>query len=745
MKRKFILYPAVALALMTSASLSSCVDTDEPESLENLRNAVAQEVQANAGLLNAKAAVENAYVAVVNADARKAEALAAREEYKNVEEKAKNEKLAAEHQYAIDTLAATSAQYIEAAKQLAEKELTDAKAKLEKAKSDYEKAIKDANVAIEKAHIELKRDLAKLAAEGSFAEGADGELYTKLDAIAKAEKKVAKAEKALADYIADDCFKASDRQTLKAELDAKEVLLNKAKADLEFLNSTFESKKYDAFAELWQKYEAEVLAGQGKNDSITIAKAQIARELEPLSTAEANAEKAWKGSDDNSAVSKFKKKVNDALNDDAAWNPAHTVTVKISNIVVAGQLAASYGAFKKEGNDADGYQYKATGFAQKNNIKDVLKDLKSKLESISKDKLGQNAEIVDYLYATISDEYKTVRNQYVGSDGKSGDLKAWKDAVTNYNKADTRKDAAKLASALETLKEKAQTLFGKYADGVDWQKFTSSDIEGHIEEYLALNGAIKVTRKNDKGVDEVVTVTDYKQVTKDEWKTIYPNMGSYGAWKVKYDAMDAAKQTVMSDAATDLANLNSVMEAFAAKTDLLNNSILAWNIENADNFQADLQKNGYNDAANAAGDVKKAREAYKAAQAAAQAVKDKQTAANNSAKAFEDAYKESQARAEEYYKKAKALNATKLNDQERADLYEVYKAEAIVDKENAIASAQIEFDDKKKELDAFDAGEIDKFHKDQIKVKSEAVDTAKEELETAKAEYDRYKSYYGIN
>jgi hypothetical protein len=763
---------------MTSASLSSCVDTDEPDSLENLRNAVAQEVQANATLLNAKADVEKAYIAVVNAQAKQEEAKAAAAEYENVATKANAECRAQVDQIKMEENEATKAQKIEAAKLAAEKATNDAKANLEAAVAAYKAAIETAKTTVRnaefetmKAELQNKVNIAKLNAEGlsqkkvledgTVVEGGDGELLDKLKAVTKAQKGLLEAQEDLATYLADDCFEDADRQELKSTLDEKEAALSVAKAGLEFYKNSFETKGYEAFADLWKKYEADVLSAQYKADSIKIAIDQLTRELAPLNEAKTTAENKWSGSDAESAVSKFKKKIQDALDENAAWIPSHTVTVKISNIMVAAQCAEEYGKgdvkFKKEGNATDGYQFKAVGYAQKNDITKDLEDLQTKLDNISKDKLAQNSEIVDYLRATVSDDYKTAETAYMGADKKSGALKTWRDAITEYNKADVRKDAGKFGTALTNLETAAQALFGSYAAGIDWQKFTSTDVEGHVEEYLWLNGALtkdgKLVKVNGDAVtvdgNEVGKVADYKAITTAAWAELYKDMGVYGTWKAEKDKMEAAKQSMMSDAATDLEALKKVIADFKAKTDLLNNST-SWQTDggkNADNFKADLEKNGYNDAAKAADDVKTAREAFKTAEAAAKVVADKLQAAKNESAAFLAQDAENQARAKEYHEKLKALSTDNVNlsDQERYDLYEVYKADALLEKENAVTKATIERDDAKATLDAFDKGELDEKHKADIEKKTKAVKKAEDDLKEAQEEYDRIKSYYGIN
>jgi DNA repair exonuclease SbcCD ATPase subunit len=142
------------------------VDTDEPDSLENLRNAAAQEVQANAALLNAKADVEKAYVAVVNATAKKGEAEAAAAELKNAIQAVKDatEKLQEETKQAA--IAAAKDSDVEAAKVNAEKALEEAKKLLDDAKRDYLKAIKDNETDVKTNDTENKVKLARLEAEG---------------------------------------------------------------------------------------------------------------------------------------------------------------------------------------------------------------------------------------------------------------------------------------------------------------------------------------------------------------------------------------------------------------------------------------------------------------------------------------------------------------------------------------------------------------------------------------------------
>jgi hypothetical protein len=202
MKRKFILYPAVALALMTSVSLSSCVDTDEPDSITALRNAKAEEIRANAALLTAQSDVEKAYVAVVNAVAQQEAAAAKAAELENAikeyevatkaAEEALNQATKAKEKNELDAAAAAA---LETAKLNAEATKIGAEQALEAAKKAYQEAINSYKVALAKDEANTKADLAKITDGTSLGQIASyiakvdtkkQELDTKYDELATA-------------------------------------------------------------------------------------------------------------------------------------------------------------------------------------------------------------------------------------------------------------------------------------------------------------------------------------------------------------------------------------------------------------------------------------------------------------------------------------------------------------------------------------------------------------------------------
>jgi hypothetical protein len=224
MKNRNIPYYVAALMLAAGVSTSfvSCVDTEEPESIAELRKAKAEEVRAEAKVQEALAGLKDAEAAYKKAEERAKIAEAVTTELANELTKATNAVTIAIKESTLDLEKQTAVVKAQAT-------LDEEKKKAAVALADYERAIKEAQV---KAQVALQ----ELAVDGVAADYRNkslatllSEYNTKLDAVAEKTLALKKA-------IANEDAKTTNERTLKATVKAKEVILandKKAKADFE--------------------------------------------------------------------------------------------------------------------------------------------------------------------------------------------------------------------------------------------------------------------------------------------------------------------------------------------------------------------------------------------------------------------------------------------------------------------------------------------------------------------------------
>lgn len=699
MKRKFILYPAVALALMASASLSSCVDTDEPESLEALRNAKAEEVRANAGLINAKTAVENAYVAVVNANARQAEAEAAKKEYEALCSKQFQELDAIKKKIEGDVENATAQQQIDEAKAKWDAKIADAKASYEDANAKYLKAIEDAKLTVQEAQIKVKRDMARNAAEGlntELTEAADT-YADKLEALTKAQEKLANCFK-------DNYEKYGKLPELEGTLNTKKFALDKAIADTVNFAKNMAEKGVDGFGALYVEYQNKVNAVEAEKNKLTAKKQElqdvIDLDLQPAQnkTAEAlaAAEKAY--NDKKTALNEdFDKKIK-ALKEGKV--EAGKLTFACANTKLVNELidASKIGDFKVT-DKKDGYVNTAEIEGQKS--EETVKKLRETVNAVYVDLLDDYARKIDAM------KQKAQANK-AGKEKEMNTAKtAWQTAVDKY-RAKTTDDGLE-----STLIEKAVELFGEYADnakGGNWKWFSNKSA-------FTSDGAAMKDLLKKAGVEN----------------PSWDKMGKYGEYQ---KAVEGANTEMIDNVLDDAKKL---LDAIDGKVNEYKNALKALEdgkkgIEGTDEMKklADAKK--------------AAKDADDAAKAAVKAQNDKIKAeVTDELNKITNQETKDKNLANLYYGWANQLSSIvegtdDMTNQKKTYLFDIFVANAKAKLANNVAAAQDEYDEAAKDVADYKAGTYDPDKK--VKDLQEKVDAAQKEADKAKRYYDYLVEYY---
>jgi len=725
MKRKFILYPAVALALMTSASLSSCVDTDEPESLENLRNAVAQEVQANATLLNAKADVEKAYVAVVNANAKAAELQNAYQEYVNAAKAASSAAEIANSKKEEAQTDAETASLVEKAKLDAEAKAVKAKQDLEDAQEAYQANVKKLEVDLLEAQLKYKVQLAQDNAEGLT------DLREALTKWNKAQKAVVEAEEELADVYVK-AAKNKERYELENEVAKKTKALQEKEDALKKITDDFATYGTEAFAKLWKDYQAKVDGAQAKSDSLTGVVTRLGEDLKLLTKAETEAK---------TALDAKTKPISDAL-DKAVTDAQNAVTglentikkaadvaVACSNTVLADLVSTedlTYKTHDKDGNEVSGQfdlkngKFVASTDVRANDAAAVAKNIKAAFDKYSADQLLQNRK----MYEAVAEKIKSELNERLndlGKDDKSGERKTWVEYTKAYNTAVSKNDKSAFETAEANLLGQALVVFGEYAD--DTKTFTVGEktVKGNAGYFVgvALTDDIPAL---------LVKAGLAESVEKIEWN----RLGVYGAWKKLAISLgdggtNAYMRTIMADATTASAAVQAIVDTYTNAKKAADDKLTA--AKNAKNSTKVEESES----------VKAEKEAYDKAKAARED-KDKEIKKVNAELApIADQKAYDKVMADYYGELVSKAGATITS----AAAYDTYMKFATDEAEYAVTKAKAELAKAEQDLANYDAGkyaaEADiEAAENKVKAKVEA------EAE-AKAEYEKLKGYYGIN
>ena len=245
MKKKRILFHALALVatLGAATSLSSCVETDEPESITQLRQAKAEEVKAEAEKTQAEATKEAAEAKVKEAQAASETAKAKEQELLNALQELQNAK--------------EQAQY-EADKATAE---VNTKLQLEQLNQQYEMSVAQKKQELAKLELTTNVELAKLQTNG-----VNDELKVALNNWTRKQKDVADAQKELSDAIA----KSSKEEDFQADIDTKQSILKQKQKNKEDFEETVKSNDYATIAAKYEEYKEQENSANTKRSLIQI-------------------------------------------------------------------------------------------------------------------------------------------------------------------------------------------------------------------------------------------------------------------------------------------------------------------------------------------------------------------------------------------------------------------------------------------------------------------------------------------
>lgn len=774
MKRKFILYPAVALALMASASLSSCVDTDEPESLDALRNAKAEEVRANANLLNAQAEVEKAYVAVVNAKAALDQAKVAGEEARSAMEQYKAALDKAEKDQKIAEIQAGSADNIEAAKLDAEKNklkaeadkitegdnaLLTAKGNAEDAAVEYQKAIDDAKLKLAKEQLAAAFNMARLEAE-TAAELADAtpalqtaynNWKTAVDELEQAQDKLAKA---YAQAVKDPKTKNELVETVAK----KEQAVDDAQRALDKFNQQVEEAKAQGWLQgesVWKVLVDEVNGYLAVVDGNKTVKAQAAIKKEKTKDTRDSLQDVV-----NKLTEKFNGIKQNAVN--ALENYKKTEVVvevecknaelqkcigdKVTFTDVESSQMENGNPKKLSGEftyDKDSKKYKSSIKFRNDDIKGITNALNKFKESVNvyaTDQLGQNSRafeaIANKFNSNLTDLRKSVETNSTAL------KKKWTEAVNEYTKAAAGNDKGKYNTAVGKLQVAVQNLFGDdgyAADPDGWKQFSSLDVYD--------DKTVEIFTQKELKADNTLT---YDQARQKAWG----KLGQFGALKqAEYNNQNNdAQVSVLSDAdgmvKADGGTIAAVIKNFSDKLSAEQKKVDAFNT-------------------NAEG-----KATYDELQAKTKELNAAKTAATNAETEYNDVdFKSKYAKKlYDFYiddedspiKAAIAAKAIKKEDNGYLTIPTPSAPKALVDagiiengnikteaalaamkatKEKELANAKIELEDAKADVANFDLGTYGK--KEDIDPLVEAVKEKEANLEKKQAEYEKELSYLG--
>jgi hypothetical protein len=449
MKRKFILYPAVALALMTSASLSSCVDTDEPESLANLRDAVAQREKAQAGYIDAKSEVEKAYVAVVNAKARLDDANAVAKELDNALKEVQNATSKLKEQIAQDSISAVKDITLQREKAKQEKSLQEALMHLDNAKKDYENAVRDNQKAIEETILNNKVALARMAAEGTTQENLANALKawnSALETVATDQKNLAKA---VATY---------NPESLQKEIDKQKRLVAYADADLKHYQELLKAENYGDIITEWKSLKAQDVTNDALLDQkkeakqkldYEVADAKLLDKKNALEGAKNNAQnkvdKYNKDENTEGSVKYYEKKYNDLKKEIKETDPTKAateydnaktlLTFDCANDVLNKWIATDHTDLCGFTFDSKNKKYLLAG-VKNSEIESKVADLRNAFSKYG-NKLSYNELHAKAIKERAVGEAARLQGEIVGTDKPYNN---WKKAVDDLNSSGTNKD-----------------------------------------------------------------------------------------------------------------------------------------------------------------------------------------------------------------------------------------------------------------------------------------------------------------
>lgn len=433
--RKFNYYMAAfVFAAGVSASLTSCIDTEEPDGIKSLR-------EAKAGFINAETALKQADVAYREAETA----------YKQVETAIKKvEQL-------TDELTLAQKQAVQDI--TIEAEIEAKKLELENAKEDLNEAISNNAEALARVKRQNAESLAELAA---FGDGAMRTAYeamlTAQDDYADALEDLADAQKDLAKELARTS--ADDKADFQSDIELAEIgvaAAEKVKADFEELTA---NKDEAAWVAEWKEYDEAVAAADVKVN-------QLQLQIDKLSDQQTDADQAV--SDAKDAIKQVRTDYEDAVIELAVKveNPSLAELIESAwSLSYSDVMYTSTGGFYYNFDEKTiTYDVDAWGGdeLQQKNIKGVAEELRDDIIKPYADTWQHLQDVEDYKDLTLSTTYVDNLDKVNGTDNggnnaaKDNYLKEWQDQLAKYRAATKEADRY---TELATLKTKSIQLFG---------------------------------------------------------------------------------------------------------------------------------------------------------------------------------------------------------------------------------------------------------------------------------------------
>lgn len=526
--RKFNYYMAAfVFAAGVSASLSSCIDTEEPDGIKELRSA-------KAGYINAETAYKNAETAYKEAETAGQLALNANQllvnRIKEVEAKTAELNYALREASQEDSIAIAT---------------TKAKTALENAKKELAVAISNNDYAVKQAaqkNAELIAMLGITAADpsGIIAEltAASEALYgdgttTKMGTIYT----LAEKQKALAAAVAKNYQTSED--ALNAAVEAKKMALEFAKDAEQEVKDLFETIEAAKWAEAYETLNTEKDQQQYISQQLKIDVTTIKQDTAALHAQERALEKEY-----NKEFKAYKAEKS---------KPSFAGTDVLAE---SGNLGNNVEVDVTKPNSSEKYKFKyAEGFytldeeVSNEKLSDVLDAFMKKIA----DKKYNDRNVKESKRADIISANDDIKDNEKYAD--ESDYKDWKAALDKYNSDRTNTN-------LGDLKTKSETLFGSIAATNKYYTTTQFYAPSTTDEDL---------------INEFSSATKYVNwlkatVKKAKAQSDFDNL--YGAGADLYSAVLAAKDandnqlaTLESDVATKLASkeYTDVQDAIAAK------------------------------------------------------------------------------------------------------------------------------------------------------------------------------------
>jgi hypothetical protein len=546
MKNRNIPYYVAALMLAAGVSTSfvSCVDTDEPETVEQLRKEAIAKIQADTKLQNALADVQAALKAKTDAEAKKIDADT---KYREAEARAQD---AAAEKDEIQNKIDGNQDVIDAKVAAAVQE------NLKTAEADRKTAIenkKNADKEAALAEAKLADELAKAKAELVSSDYGKGQ-YTDIEtAYTKYLNAVEEYGKAQDEYVAKVTAEKKDLAALTLEVAAKTTALEKAKEAKADVEAVYKTDDYKAWETNYKTAKEELVKAETKVTTLLEEKAEAKAKLTRKKLEISSELSTWKNTQaayEFEITENFAKYVK-LIPDDAAGTAA---VDKFTYVYLNGEytrvqvqyLGGKLKVFVGSDNNA-------TTLIKNDVAETVLRAVANTLFSAYQDKTDYDIQKKNTELKNKEDNFNDQKKKVLGDAeatldaDKLGLKTVYTNAYNDYKADNTKKNAYVQA---------AQNLFG-----ANWVS-ADGEVDG-----IALNGGFTATEK--QMLDEYTSQTtpgkwgEYGKYLwlQDELSKKQKEVSNYGTgvklWNAlikQADELKAAKATAQSENADKLAS-----------------------------------------------------------------------------------------------------------------------------------------------------------------------------------------------